>query len=82
MKANKWNTYFTSCNNQMHRVRKTKAGWNRRVVRPNGQNLGPVAPLTDLEGEACFATAQNIADYEIMTYEMILDAALPKARGD
>lgn len=71
----KWTTYATSgythdvANDQasaggihFHQIRKTKAGWQYRICQSNGRRraYGPVSPISDEDGEACFATAQQI----------------------
>lgn len=69
-----WNTYaITGYTHQVgtdaaatggvhrHEVRKTKAGWQKRVVDSNGrfQSAGPVTPVTEADGEAMFAQAEK-----------------------
>lgn len=43
----------------LHQVRKTAAGWQHRILQSNGQRqaAGPVDPISDEEGEACFTQA-------------------------
>ena len=75
MKKTTWNTYatygFTHAVAQdrasqggvhHHQVRKAGGGWQKRIVQSNGRfsASGPVTPITDHEGEAAFATAQNL----------------------
>lgn len=69
-----WNTYATTCytydaaNDQRsaggvhhHQVRKAASGWQYRICQSNGryESYGPVSPLSDADGEARFATAQQ-----------------------
>lgn len=75
MKTTTWNTYRTTgythdvAQDQrsaggvhLHQVRKTKAGWQKRIKQINGRFVafGPVTALTDAEGEAAFATAKSL----------------------
>lgn len=75
IRKSQWNTYATYgytydvANDQasaggvhLHQVRKTKGGfWQKRIVQSNGRHTayGPVSPITEEEGEAAFATAQQ-----------------------
>lgn len=45
----------------LHQVRKTKAGWQARVLQSNGKyrHPGEVSPIEDAEGEARYATAKS-----------------------
>ncbi len=69
-----WNTYATYCfthdvaNDQasaggihVHEVRKTKAGWQKRICQINGRHTsyGTVSQVSDADGEAAFATART-----------------------
>ena len=47
----------------LHQVRRTRAGyWQRRTVDANGrwESPGPVSPLSDADGEACYAGAAHV----------------------
>lgn len=73
MSKTNWNTYatygytFDAAQDQasaggvhLHQVRKTKAGWMRRILQSNGRHkaAGPVTPIRDeAEGEAKWLTA-------------------------
>lgn len=74
MQKTTWNTYATRCytydvaNDQrsaggvhLHQVRKTKSGWQKRILQSNGrfEAAGEVEPISEAEGEAKFATAQQ-----------------------
>ncbi len=74
IRKNAWNTYATTCythdvaNDQrsaggvhLHQVRKGKGGWQRRICQSNGKHeaFGPVTAISDAEGEARFATAEQ-----------------------
>lgn len=74
MKFNTWNTYRTTCythdvaNDQrsaggvhFHQVRKTRYGWQKRILQANAshQSPGPVTPMSDTDGAAAYATAQQ-----------------------
>ncbi len=74
MKNTTWTTYrtagytFDAANDQAsaggvhhHQVRKTKSGWQKRILQSNGRHeaAGPVTAISDLEGEAAFATAKQ-----------------------
>jgi hypothetical protein len=74
MRKDTWNTYATYCytydvaNDQrsaggvhLHQVRKTRAGWQKRICQSNGRfrSYSEVTPLSEAEGEAAFATAQQ-----------------------
>lgn len=74
MKKTTWNTYALTgymmdvANDQasaggvhLHQIRKTKAGWQRRVCQSNGRHeaYGPVSSISDADGEAHYATAQQ-----------------------
>lgn len=74
MSKTTWNTYATAgythdvANDQasaggvhLHQVRKTKAGWQRRILQSNGkhQAAGKVSPISEAEGEASYATAKQ-----------------------
>lgn len=75
IRKSNWNTYATYgytydvANNQSsaggvheHQVRRTRGGhWQKRICQSNGrhQAYGPVSPLSEEEGEAFFATAQQ-----------------------
>lgn len=76
MRKSTWNTYritgytYDVANDQAsaggvheHQVRRTKSGWQTRILQSNGRHssFGPVSPLSDAEGEALFATAQQEA---------------------
>lgn len=77
LRKSNWNTYGTRgytydvANNQasaggvhLHQVRKSKnGGWQKRICQSNGQHesFGPVTPISDVDGEAYFATAQQEA---------------------
>lgn len=75
MKKTTWNTYATRgyshdvANDQAsaggvhhHQVRKTKYGWQYRVLQSNGWHsaAGPVSVISDANGEAHYATAQSL----------------------
>lgn len=74
MKRTTWNTYrttgyaFDAANDQAsaggvhhHQVRKTADGWQKRIKQSNGMHsaYSDVSPLTDQDGAAAFATAQQ-----------------------
>jgi len=74
MKATTWNTYRTTgythdvAQDQRsaggvhhHQVRRTKSGWQKRIVQSNGNHsaTGEVTPMSDADGEAAYATAQK-----------------------
>lgn len=74
MKKTDWNTYKTTgytydvAGDQrsaggvhLHQVRKTDSGWQYRICQSNGNHraYSPVEPLSDAEGEARFATAEE-----------------------
>ena len=74
MKKSTWNTYMTrgysydvaqdqaSAGGVHHaQIRKTKAGWQRRIVQTNGRHsaCGQVTEISDAEGEAAYETAKN-----------------------
>ncbi len=74
VKKTTWNTYMTRCYTydvakdqrsaggvHHHQVRKTKSGWQKRVLQSNGMYsaAGPVNAITDEEGEAFFETAKT-----------------------
>lgn len=74
MKATNWNTYATRgythdvANDRAsaggvhhHQVRRTKAGWQKRVCQSNGshQAYSHVESVSDEDGEAYFAAAAN-----------------------
>ena len=74
MKNTTWNTYTTYgytydvANDQrsaggvhLHQVRKTASGWQKRIKQSNGRfaSYSEVSPLSDADGEAAFATAQQ-----------------------
>lgn len=74
MKPTNWNTYritpFVSdvANDRAssgcihcHQVRRSPAGWQKRIMQVNGRHVayGPVEPLSNAEGSAAFATAQQ-----------------------
>ena len=74
MKKTTWNTYATSCytfdaaNDQRsaggvhhHQVRHTADGWQKRIKQSNGVHTAysDVSPLSDADGAAAFATAQQ-----------------------
>ena len=74
IKNSTWNTYRTLgytydvANDQasaggvhLHQVRKTKAGWQKRIKQSNGRHVayGPVSTMTDAEGAAAFETAKK-----------------------
>jgi len=44
-----------------HQVRKTKAGWQRRILQSNGnyKAVGPVTSISDSEGEALWRKAKG-----------------------
>lgn len=69
-----WNTYRITCythgvaNDQasaggvhLHQVRHTKSGWQYRIKQSNCGSVayGAVEPLSEADGEAHFATAQQ-----------------------
>lgn len=69
-----WNTYaiaaytYDVANDQAsaggvhcHQVRKTESGWQTRIRQGNGRHVsfGPVSPISEADGEAHFATAQQ-----------------------
>jgi len=75
MKKTTWTTYSTRgyshdvANDPVstggvhhHQVRKTKSGWQKRILQSNGrfQAPGPVTAIAESEGEANFATAKNM----------------------
>lgn len=45
-----------------HQVRKTKAGWQTRILQSNGTHsaAGPAHEVSDSEGEVMFATAKKV----------------------
>ena len=72
MEKNVWNTYATYCytydvaNDQrsaggvhLYQVRKTRVGWQKRILQSNGNycHPGPVRPMDEQDGEVAFATA-------------------------
>lgn len=72
MSKSTWTTWATRCytydaaNDQksaggvhLHQVRKTKSGWQARILQSNGKYraAGEVSPLDEAEGEARYATA-------------------------
>ena len=72
-----WTTYATTgythdvANDQAsaggvhhHQVRKTKYGWQERICQSNGrhESYGEVSPISDEEGEAHYATAEQEQD--------------------
>ena len=74
MKKTNWNTYlvrgfaYVVTQDQrsaggVHRiqVRKTKAGWQKRIVQSNGCHTSfcDVTAISDAEGESAFETAKN-----------------------
>lgn len=74
MKRTTWTTYatrgytFDAAQDQrsaggvhLHQVRKTKAGWQNRILQSNGrfEAAGPVSEISDADGEAAFATANQ-----------------------
>lgn len=74
MKRSAWNTYrttaytFNVANDQPssggvhhHQVRKTRSGWQKRIIQSNGtyRASGPVVPVDDANGEAAYATAKG-----------------------
>ena len=44
-----------------HQVRKTKTGWQKRIVQANGMHSasGPTSAISDADGEAAFSSAKN-----------------------
>jgi len=44
-----------------YQVRRGTSGWQRRIRQANGDHeaYGPVAPISEADGEAAFATAQT-----------------------
>lgn len=69
-----WNTYRTTCythdvandrrsagGTHNHQVRKTAAGWQRRIRQSNGahESFGPAEPISDEDGEAAFELAKK-----------------------
>ncbi len=75
MRRDEWNTFRTmaytydAANDQgsaggvhLHQVRKHKsAGWQRRICQSNGTHraYSDVFPISDAEGEAAFASAEQ-----------------------
>jgi len=75
LRRNQWNTYRTTgythdvANDprsqggvHQYQVRKTKSGlWQKRIYQSNGRfgAAGPVEPISEAEGEAHFATAEQ-----------------------
>lgn len=74
LRKSTWNTYATRgythdvANDQrsaggvhLHQIRKTAAGWQSRICQTNGQweAYGEVSPISEQDGEAYFATAQQ-----------------------
>jgi len=74
MRRDTWNTYAiygytdVGINDQRsaggvhcHQVRKTKAGWQERILQSNGsyEAAGPVKAISDADGEAKYATAEQ-----------------------
>lgn len=74
MSKTTWTTWATRCytydvaNDQksaggvhLHQVRKTKSGWQARILQSNGKYraAGEVSPLDEAEGEARYATAKK-----------------------
>lgn len=76
MKKTTWNTYRTTgyshdvAQDQRsaggvhhHQIRKTKSGWQRRIKQSNGrfESFSAVREMSESDGEAAFATAQQNA---------------------
>lgn len=74
LRKSTWNTYattgytFNAANDQAsaggvhhHQVRCHNGGWQTRIRQSNGRHTayGPVAAISDSDGEAYFATAQQ-----------------------
>lgn len=74
MRKTTWNTYrttgyaFDAANDQAsaggvhnHQVRHTRDGWQKRIEQSNGRHraYSEVSPLSDQDGAAAFATAQQ-----------------------
>lgn len=74
IRRDRWNTYatygytFDAANDQAsaggvhhHQVRRGAAGWQARIRQSNGRHAacGPVSPISDADGEAYFAMAQQ-----------------------
>lgn len=74
MRKTTWNTYrttgytFDAANDQAsaggvhhHQVRHTRDGWQKRIEQSNGWHraYSEVSPLSDQDGAAAFATAQQ-----------------------
>jgi hypothetical protein len=75
MKNTTWNTYATTgythdvAQDQRsaggvhhHQIRRAKIGWMKRIRQINGSHsaTGPVCAVSDADGSAAFATAQNL----------------------
>jgi len=74
VKTTTWNTYRTTCYTHdvaqdqrsaggvhLHQVRRTKSGWQERIVQSNGNHsaTSEVTPMSDADGAAAFATAKG-----------------------
>ena len=70
-----WNTYYRTgytydvANDQasaggvhLHQVRKSRTGWQRRIVQSNGAHVayGPTVAISEEEGKAMFETASQL----------------------
>lgn len=69
-----WNTYKTTCYTHdvaqdqrsaggvhLYQVRKTKSGWQERILQSNGRHeaSGPIQNIPAAEGEAKYEDAKN-----------------------
>lgn len=74
IRNDRWNTYATTgythdvANDQasaggvhLHQVRRSRRGWQKRVVQSNGNHraAGPVLAISDTEGAELFARAKK-----------------------
>lgn len=74
IRATTWNTYriagythdvaqdqASAGGVHIHQVRKTKTGWQTRIVQSNGKHraVGPVSAMSDADGAAAFETAKK-----------------------
>lgn len=74
MRKDTWHTYRTTCYTHdvaqdqasaggvhHHQIRRTRRGWQTRICQSNGRHTsyGPVFAISDAEGEAHHATAEQ-----------------------
>ena len=75
VRKNNWNTYCTTgytydaANDQasaggvhLHQIRKTRKGWQKRILQSNGQHqaTSPIIEITDDCGEKMFGIASGV----------------------